>query len=116
MRVADTGLFPDLKFLRPRLQPLRQFPAVKRFKVKIPTLSQKTQEGWGTRESDKQQSRENPMCPACITSAALMAGSVMSTGGIAALAVKLVRSKKNGPDDNSQQETERSHDHGNDDK
>jgi len=45
-----------------------------------------------------------------------MAGSVMSTGGIAALAVKLVRSKKNGPDDNSQQETERSHDHGNDDK
>jgi hypothetical protein len=56
------------------------------------------------------------MCPACISSAALMAGSVMSTGGIAALAVKLVRSKKSGPDDNSQREMERSNEHGNDDK
>ena len=34
------------------------------------------------------------MCPACMASAALMAGSVMSTGGVAALAVKLVRGKK----------------------
>ena len=56
------------------------------------------------------------MCPACIANAALMAGSVMSTGGIAALAVKLVRPKKSGPDHNSQNATERSNEHGNDDK
>jgi hypothetical protein len=41
------------------------------------------------------------MCPACMASAALMAGSVMSTGGIAALAVKIVRGKKSEPKDNS---------------
>jgi hypothetical protein len=41
------------------------------------------------------------MCPACMASAALMAGSVMSTGGIAALAVKIVRGKKSSEDDNS---------------
>jgi uncharacterized protein YoaH (UPF0181 family) len=34
------------------------------------------------------------MCPACMASAALMAGSVMSTGGVAAIVVKMVRSKK----------------------
>ena len=56
------------------------------------------------------------MCPACMASAAVMAGSVLSTGGIAALAVKLVRSKKNEPDANAQNETERSNQHGNDDK
>jgi hypothetical protein len=39
--------------------------------------------------------KEDSMCPACISSAALVAGSVMSTGGIAALAVKLGFSKKN---------------------
>jgi hypothetical protein len=33
------------------------------------------------------------MCPACIASVALMIGSVMSTGGLTALAAKL-RSKK----------------------
>lgn len=36
------------------------------------------------------------MCPACISSAALVAGSVMSTGGIAALAVKMGFGKKSG--------------------
>ena len=41
------------------------------------------------------------MCPACMASAALMAGSVMSTGGIAALAVKIVRGKKSEPTDDS---------------
>jgi hypothetical protein len=34
------------------------------------------------------------MCPACVASAAWVAGSVMSTGGIAALAVKFGRGKK----------------------
>jgi len=33
------------------------------------------------------------MCPACITGAALMIGSVMSTGGLTALAAKLLHSK-----------------------
>ena len=34
------------------------------------------------------------MCPACVASAAWIAGSMMSTGGIAALAVKMVRGKR----------------------
>ncbi len=34
------------------------------------------------------------MCPACMANAALVAGSVMSTGGIAALAAKVIRFKK----------------------
>jgi len=36
------------------------------------------------------------MCPACISSAALVAGSVMSTGGIAALVVKMGFRKNSG--------------------
>lgn len=61
------------------------------------------------------------MCPACLASAAAVAGSVMSTGGIAAFAVKLVRSKKRNPAENSHNETEknkaeRSNDHANDDQ
>jgi hypothetical protein len=53
------------------------------------------------------------MCPACMASAALMAGSVMSTGGIAALAVRIARGKKSG-DDNSKQVTKRRNENGND--
>jgi hypothetical protein len=34
------------------------------------------------------------MCPACIASAALMFGSMLSTGGLTALIVKIFRSKK----------------------
>jgi hypothetical protein len=34
------------------------------------------------------------MCPACIASAALMVGSVMSTGGLTVLVAKLLHSKK----------------------
>ena len=61
------------------------------------------------------------MCPACFANAAVVAGSVMSTGGIAAFAVKLVRAKKRGPADNSCNEIEktaleRSSDHANDDQ
>jgi hypothetical protein len=56
-----------------------------------------------------------------MASAAVMVGSVMSTGGIAAFAVKLVRTKKRGPADNlsnetEKNETERSNDHANDDQ
>jgi hypothetical protein len=55
------------------------------------------------------------MCPACIASAASMAGSVMSTGGVAALAIKIVRGKKNGPQDSSKSITERRNDNDNND-
>jgi hypothetical protein len=34
------------------------------------------------------------MCPACMASAALMVGSVLSTGGLTALIVKIFRWKK----------------------
>ena len=54
------------------------------------------------------------MCPACMASAALMAGSVMSTGGVAALALKLVHGKKKGEaKDDSTNITERGNDDGN---
>jgi len=52
-------------------------------------------------EINNEGSAEESMCPACMAGAALMAGSVMSTGGIAALAVKIVRGKKSGEEDNS---------------
>jgi hypothetical protein len=55
---------------------------------------------------------EAPMCPACMASAALMAGSVMSTGGIAALAVRMVRGKGK-QQDNSKTRDERRNDDGN---
>lgn len=37
------------------------------------------------------------MCPACLASAALVAGSVTTTGGLTALAVKIFRSRKDTP-------------------
>ena len=48
------------------------------------------------------------MCPACMASAALLAGSVVSTGGIAALAVKVVRGIKGGQTENSKHNIEHS--------
>src|SRR5437667_302680 len=36
------------------------------------------------------------MCPACIASAGVVAGSVVSTGGITALVMKVLRKKKGG--------------------
>lgn len=57
------------------------------------------------------------MCPACMASAALMAGSVMSTGGVAALALKMVRRKKKAePKDNSANITDRRNSDGNDER
>lgn len=53
------------------------------------------------------------MCPACMASAALMAGSVMSTGGIAVLAVRIVRGKKSDKEDTSKDITKRRNDDGN---
>ena len=40
------------------------------------------------------------MCPACVANAALVVGSVISTGGIGAIVAKVVRSKKSGQSDN----------------
>jgi hypothetical protein len=51
-----------------------------------------------------------------MASAALMAASVMSTGGIAALAVKIVRGKKIEANENPKIETERRSDHGSDER
>ncbi len=59
--------------------------------------------------------KEDPMCPACMANAAVMASSVISTGGIAALAVRIVRGKKSGSQDNSRNVTERRNDDGNHD-
>jgi hypothetical protein len=53
------------------------------------------------------------MCPACVASAAWIAGSVMSTGGIATLAVRMVRGKKTW-NENLKNATERRNDDGND--
>jgi hypothetical protein len=50
--------------------------------------------------SQRVWSKEEAMCPACIANAALVAGSVISTGGIGALVAKVVRSKKSGQSDN----------------
>jgi hypothetical protein len=50
-----------------------------------------------------------------MASAALLAGSVMSTGGMAALAVKLVRGIKRGQKENSKHTTERRKENGNPD-
>ena len=43
------------------------------------------------------------MCPACITTAMLIAGSVSSTGGLAAIALKKFGGKKV-PDQNKRKE------------
>jgi hypothetical protein len=48
--------------------------------------------------SQQSTMKEQSMCPACIANAALVAGSVMSTGGIAALVARVVRSKKSAND------------------
>jgi len=54
------------------------------------------------------------MCPACMASAALMVGSV-STGGIAALAVNMVRGTRKVRNENPKKGTERRNDDGNND-
>jgi len=55
------------------------------------------------------------MCPACVASAAWIAGSVMSTGGIVTFAVKMVRGKKI-LNENWKNATERRDDDGNDER
>lgn len=43
------------------------------------------------------------MCPACATSAALVVGSVVSTGGVTALLAKVLRKKKTNDSKSKQQ-------------
>jgi hypothetical protein len=52
------------------------------------------------------------MCPACMASAALMAGSVVTTGGITALVAKMV-GRNTGKTGVSNHLNEGSNDHGN---
>jgi hypothetical protein len=58
------------------------------------------------------------MCPVCFANAAVIGGSVVSTGGLTALVVGLFRSKKgseqNDPTNNSKNVTERRNANGND--
>jgi hypothetical protein len=43
---------------------------------------------------EHQQSGRGRMCPVCMASAAFMVGSVITTGGLTALVVKIVRSNR----------------------
>jgi len=56
------------------------------------------------------------MCPACMASAALIAGSVASTGGVTAMAVKVFRLKRQGQADVSENVSERRNDDGGNDE
>jgi len=44
------------------------------------------------------------MCPACIASAGLLVGSAVSTGGLTALVVKVLRKKKGEKNDLKEKE------------
>jgi len=44
------------------------------------------------------------MCPACIASAGVVVGSAVSTGGLTALVVKVLRKKKGEKNDSKQKE------------
>jgi hypothetical protein len=46
------------------------------------------------------------MCPFCISTAVLIAGSVISTGGLAAIAIKKLGGK-DGPDQDKEKESNR---------
>ena len=47
------------------------------------------------------------MCPACIASAGVVVGSAVSTGGLTALVMKVLRKKKSGKSESQHQEKER---------
>lgn len=44
------------------------------------------------------------MCPACIASAGMVVGSVVSTGGVTALVMKVLRKKKSEKSDSKEKE------------
>jgi hypothetical protein len=56
------------------------------------------------------------MCPACIASAALIGGSVVSTGGLTALVVRMVRPTKHIQGGESIIPPERKNNNGNDER
>jgi len=56
------------------------------------------------------------MCPACLASAAVMTGGVVSMGGITTLVVKLLGSKRSNGGDASNSAIERGKDDGHNDK
>ena len=43
------------------------------------------------------------MCPACVASAGVVVGSVLSTGGLTALIARVLRKKKKGEKSNSKE-------------
>jgi hypothetical protein len=47
------------------------------------------------------------MCPACIASAMLVAGGLMTGGGVAALVIKLSRSKQTGNESHLEKSNEK---------
>lgn len=44
------------------------------------------------------------MCPACVASAGMIVGSVVSTGGVTALVMKVLRKKKSGKNEVKEKE------------
>ena len=46
------------------------------------------------------------MCPACMASAGLVAGSIVSAGGLTALVAKVLRKKKDEKNDSPEKEQE----------
>jgi hypothetical protein len=44
------------------------------------------------------------MCPACIATAGMVVGSVVSTGGVTALVMKVLRKKKSEKSDSKEKE------------
>ena len=46
------------------------------------------------------------MCPACVASAGVVLGSAVSTGGLTALVVKVLRKKKGEKNDSTKEERE----------
>ena len=56
------------------------------------------------------------MCPACVASAALMAGGVITTGGFTALVGKMLHTRKNAQTNDVRNAAERRNNHGNRDK
>ena len=46
------------------------------------------------------------MCPACVASAGVVVGSMVSTSGLTALAAMVLRKKKNEKNDSQQKEQE----------
>ncbi|HET9304476.1 MAG TPA: hypothetical protein VFO46_00485 [Candidatus Sulfotelmatobacter sp.] len=44
------------------------------------------------------------MCPACVASAGVVVGSVLSTGGLTALVARVLRKKKSGKSNSKEKE------------